>query len=190
LKKSGGEPIMIRFLSNQNAASRKSLMGYLLFNLGKSERQYFEVSYNSTLKAYFITTKGKANAVYAVNHTIAFEDLMQTIKTAKTVRIGFGENVAYVGGSVNVAVDAGGGVTVPASISTTGDVEAYVSRLGNASGVTGTNGQNISDPISVILAHELLGHARLMLIGQPSGQPEAIQSENDYRRGRGLEERQ
>jgi hypothetical protein len=181
---------MIRFLSNQNAASRRSLMGYLTYNLSRSERAYFEVTYNSRLRAYFITTKGNANAVYAVNHTIAFEHLMQTIRAAGTVRIGFGENVAYVGGSVNVAVGAGGGVTVPSAISNSGDVEAYVSRLGNAAGVTGTSGQNISDPISVILAHELLGHARLMLIGQPSGQPEAIQSENDYRRGRGIEERQ
>jgi hypothetical protein len=180
---------MIRFLGTQNTASRKSLMSYLTYNLSKSERAYFEVTYNSTSKAYFITTKGNANAVYAVNHTIAFEDLMQTIKAAKTVRIGFAENVTYVGGSVNVAVDMGGGVTVPAALSTTGDVEAYVSRLGNATGVDGTSGKTISDPISIILAHELLGHARLMLIGQPNGQPEAIQSENDYRRGRGLEER-
>lgn len=181
---------MIRFLSSQNAKSRTSLMGYLLYNLGRSERAYFHVVYDKTTRAYFIRTQGNANGVYRVNHTIAFENLMETIKAGGTVRIGFAEHVTFVGGSGDVAVKYGGGVTISASKSTTGDVEAYVSRIGNPAGITGTSGATVGDPISIILAHELLGHARLMLVGQPSGQPEAIQSENDFRRGRGLEERQ
>ena len=179
---------MIRFLSSQNEKSRQSLVSYLLYNLGRSERGYFHVVKEGG--AYFIKTQGNANGVYRINHTIAFANLMETIKAGGTVRIGFAEQVSFVGGSGDVAVKYGGGVTIPASISTTGDVEAYVSRIGNPAGVPGVRGSVTSDPISLILAHELLGHARLMLVGQPSGQPEAIQSENDFRRGRGLQERQ
>lgn len=179
---------MIRFLASQSAADRRSLMSYLLFNLSRSERAFFHVTQSGG--AYYISAQSGAGSVLRINHTIAYQDLLQTVRASGTVRIGFAEHVTFVGGSGSVATNYGGGVTIPASISTTGDVEAYVSRLGNPAGVPGTGGTVISDPISIILAHELLGHARLMLIGQPSGQPEAIQSENDYRRGRGIEQRQ
>lgn len=179
---------MIKFLSNQNADSRKSLMSYLLFNLGSSERKYFEITKDGA--DYCIIAKNGAIAHLQINHTIAYQDLLQTIRAGGVVRVGFAEHVTFAGGSGNVAVDYGGGVTIPASISNTHDIEACVSRLGNPTGVPGTSGGTISDPISIILAHELLGHARLMLVGLPSGQPEAIQSENDYRRGRGIGQRQ
>lgn len=48
-------------------------------------------------------------------------------------------------------------MTVAAFASLTGDVEAYVSRMGHTAGVKGVSGSMTSDPISIILAHELLG---------------------------------
>jgi hypothetical protein len=73
--------------------------------------------------------------------------------------------------------------------SNSGDVEVYVSREGNPAGVPGEAGGTISDPKSIIEGHEVLGHGRLMLLGLPSGQQEAIDVENEIRRGRGLPER-
>lgn len=76
-----------------------------------------------------------------------------------------------------------------ASASKSGHVEVSLSRGGNPYQLYGTSGQPISDPVSIIAAHEVLGHARRQLLGLPDGEHEARGDENEVRTGRGLPER-
>ena len=68
----------------------------------------------------------------------------------------------------------------------------YLSRQGNtnpANQLKNTQGRVISDPGSIIAAHEVLGHALGMITGQGGSEIRAREVKNEIRRGRGLEER-
>jgi hypothetical protein len=156
--------------------------------LNPAERKYFTVKYDKDKKEYFLVLKGNVDKALSQPHTKAFEYLVQTIKNDKTVGVAIADTYEVRGVSTSIPSDAGGGITVYEATSNV-DVAVFLGRQGNPAGVKGVSGNQIGDPKSVIAGHELLGHARLFILGQPHGQPEAIGVENEIRKGRGLEER-
>lgn len=61
-----------------------------------------------------------------------------------------------------------------------------MSRNGNPNGnVVGMDAPYVDNPVSLIAAHEVLGHARLAILGKPNGEPEAREVENEVRERRG-----
>ena len=178
--------------TNPTDQDRRESRGRLLVDVAKNERQYFTTKYNKTTHQYTLELKGNVNKALSQPHTKAFEYLVQTVRNPGTVKVAISEFYQAAGETTShdVAIEAGGGVTIPAGLSKSGDIEVYLARQGNPNyPLKGTNGQPISDPKSIIAAHEVLGHARLQLLGQPSGEHEARSVENEVRKGRGLDER-
>ena len=177
-------------MDNQTEAERREARGRLTFNLAKNERQYFTIKHDKRTGAYTLELRGNVNKALNKPHTKAFEHLVQTIRQQDTVRVSISETYQTNNGPVlRTGANAGGGVTIYPQGSRSGDTEVYLARGGSPFPTFGVRGQVISDPVSIIAAHEVLGHARLHMLGLPSGQRQAIDVENEVRRGRGLEER-
>jgi RHS repeat-associated protein len=179
----------IRYIDGQTDDERREARGRLMADLAQNERKYFTIKYDKSTHAYTLALKGNVDKALSQNHTAAFGHLVETIRATATLRLGIADTVSTRTGATYSTVLGGGGMTVGADISKSRDVEVYVSREGNPEGVQGKTGGMISDPKSIIEAHEVLGHGRLRLLGLPHGQHEAIEVENEIRRGRGLPER-
>jgi hypothetical protein len=174
--------------TNKSAVDRDETKGRLLFNLAASERQYFKVKYDKGTKSYSLELNGKVDAALSKNHTKAFQYLVETVRNTKKVGVEISETYTASDGSTkSTSTDAGGGVTVYNKPGF--DSQVYLARGGNPAGVPGVTNPTIGDPKSIIAAHEVLGHARLALAGQPHGQAQAVDVENEIREGRGLEKR-
>lgn len=171
--------------TNQSSKDRNEVKGRLIKNLSSSEKKYFKVEYDKDKKGYFLVTKGDVSKALGKPHTKAFEYLVQTIKNDKRVTVEIRETVTESSGDVSVSKDYGGGVTYDTKKGNA-DVQVYLSRNGHPKGtVLGMNGNQVPDPVSLIAAHEVLGHARLAILGQPNGEREAKVVENEVREGRG-----
>jgi RHS repeat-associated protein len=177
-------------LTDEKDADRQEVKGRLLFNLAKNERKYFRIAYDKKTGQYILELKGNVDKALSKNHTAAFGYLVQTIRQQDTIRVEMSETSTDIYGKTERVI---AGTTLPREVSQSGEVEVYLSReirtpQGNPILVDGKNGGLISAPKSIVAGHEVLGHARLLLLNQDS-EHAAIDVENELRRGRGLPER-
>jgi RHS repeat-associated protein len=181
-------------LNNDNDRDRREVAGRLLFNLAKNERQYFKVAYDKKTSEYSLALKGNVDRALGKNHTAAFEKLVTAVRHQETIGVSISDTFQMKGSDKVISTTdfGGGGVTVPKLFSSTGEVQVYLSRQGNTNPDTqlrNANGKVISDPVSIIAGHEVLGHALGIITGQLHGEFRAREVENEIRRGRGLDER-
>ena len=90
------------------------------------------------------------------------------------------ETATSNGQTINVASQAGGGLTV--TNEGTHDSEVYLSEGGHPGGTTsGVGGTQVPATPGIVAEHETFGHARLAALGQPDGEPQAVGAENQMR---------
>jgi RHS repeat-associated protein len=151
----------------------------LLQNVSKSERKMFQVTKNADGKSV-LRVKAGAEDNFKGKHTEGYNRLTTAINSKKVETL----NVAKTykdskGVSHDVSREYGGGVTM---MQPNGNSTIYVSPSGNPYPLTGTNGKEISDPLSIIMGHETLGHGLENALGGDTSQRRAIEIENDLRR--------
>ena len=160
---------------DQNAKKGEKL---LLKNVSKAERKMFEVTKNADGKSV-LGLKAGAEDNFKGNHTEGYNRLTTAINSDKVETINVAKSYTDAQGvSHNVSREDGGGVT---RMYANGNSTIYVSPSGNPGQLTGVNGQAISDPLSIIMGHETLGHGLENAIGGDRGQHRAIEIENILR---------
>jgi hypothetical protein len=183
----------IQYLEGQTKDDREEVKARLLWNVAKSEKQYFTVKYDEKTKKYMLGLRGNVDGALSKPHTVAFEAMVATIRTPGTVRVGINESFQYKDGSqIKTAStgEGGGGTTVSKDKSMSGDVEVHLSRSNFIPMVPGLSGEPVMVSRSIVAGHEVLGHARELLILGTSSEENAVLFENQIRRGRGLPLRQ
>ncbi len=181
-------------LTNDNAADRNEVKARLLYNLAKSERKYFEVKYDKNKKVYSLELKGDVNKALSKNHTKAFEYLVEAVKNDKVIGVEIGEKYrddnTFGRPERSVREYAGGGVALYGMSAGSRGVQVILARDGAREDVLGSDGvTRVHTPRSIVAAHEVLGHARLRILGKVHNEKAAREVENEVRRGRGLAER-
>jgi hypothetical protein len=177
-------------LPSSKPEDRREARARILFNLKPSERKFFTLKEDKVRGGETVEIRGNVDKALSKPHTKAFEYLVETVRHDKTVRVDIAD--VYVDKLVvGFTAAHGGGVTIDASISLSGDVEVYLSRAAkDITQGTGLDGKPVHTPPSIVAAHELLGHGRRKLRGESAAEPEALKVENEVRKGRGLKERQ
>jgi RHS repeat-associated protein len=124
---------------------------------------------------YHLRIDPKAAAAYKGAHTNTFKFMAQAVKSPHTIGVQMAETATVNGKTINVASQAGGGLTLTPVGSR--DSEVYLSEGGHpggtVSGVPATPG--------IVAEHETYGHARLAALGLPHGEPQAVGAENQMR---------
>ena len=160
---------------DKNAKKAEKL---LLKNVSKAERKEFQVTKNAAGKSV-LSLKAGADTNFRGDHTAGYNRLTTAINSDKVETLNVSKTYTDAAGvSHDVGKEYGGGVTL---MSPNGNSTIYVSPSGNPYPLTGTNGQQISDPQSIIMGHETLGHGLENALGGDTSQHRAIEIENQLR---------
>jgi RHS repeat-associated protein len=175
-------------LSNNEKKKRRAAELRLTSNLSASEKKQFEVVKTKDDK-YILQARAGASDALKSPHTKAFEMLLKTSQAGGNVNVSISETFQYHVGDQSVTdsvADHGGGVTIGPSASESGETEVHLSAQGASIQLADTNGNPIPSPKSIVAAHEVMGHARRLLLGLPNTEHRARSDENEVRNGRGL----
>ena len=157
----------------------KNAKKLLLKNVSKAERKEFQVTKDADGKSV-LSLKPGADANFKGDHTVGYNRLTTAINSDKVETLNVSKTYTDAAGvSHDVGREYGGGVTL---MSPNGNSTIYVSPSGNPYPLTGTNGQQISDPQSIIMGHETLGHGLENALGGDTSQHRAIEIENQLSR--------
>ena len=109
--------------------------------------------------------------------------LIAGIKSDATINVAIGQTYEGSGGTKNIDIDAGGGVTQYSTYTSTGelasDINVTISGNENTS-LKDTNGYQLEDKAADILVHEMVGHA--IPAADESDTGNAIENENKVRK--------
>ena len=176
-------------LTNKDQKLRNETEKRILSNVNKNERGLFNTTTDKNGKTTLNLNKD-ATANFDGKHSNGYNMLTQAIgaKAVASVEINDHPTSPFDGHSFNTGADAGGGRTFTFS---NGNASIFLSTNGDESGVSlrGMQHQIIDNPVGIIAGHELLGHGRLNMLGQPSGEGDAVGVENQLRREQGLPQR-
>jgi RHS repeat-associated protein len=186
-------------LSNDNAADRRDVRSRLMVNLSPEEKKYFTTKPDSVRGGATLELTGNVDKALTKPHTKAFEYLVETVRHENTVRVAIGEQAVAVKNkgqaneeklSVDVRAIANGGLTVYGDNTESGDIEVTLSRKRSDQSVRLEDGTDAIPDRGIIAAHEVLGHARLEMLGfRQVTEQGAVNVENEVRDGRGLTRR-
>lgn len=138
--------------------------------------------------AVSLNKKGQVQIAKGFNGTSkAFASLARLVSSSQTVTTYMSETVkskqsSAPGPTALVETDlqkAGGGATVPPSLSVSGDIEVHIDPRGNPKG----------EPSSIVMAHELFGHADDLVTTGRSSEHTATIKENEIRQEQGMDPR-
>ncbi|MET0626523.1 MAG: DUF4214 domain-containing protein, partial [Pyrinomonadaceae bacterium] len=123
-------------LINERAVDRRETKGRILYNLAPSERKYFTVKTEKGGGSATIELKGDVDKALGKPHTKAFEYLVETVRSDKTVRVAVSNQAEDKDGyKYDINKDAGGGAMVKPQYSKSGDPEIYLGRGGGTDDV-------------------------------------------------------
>ena len=154
----------------------------LLANVTKKESALFTTQFNSKTSKLELRLNKEAANNFEGKHSKAYERLVTAIENKdKTIDINVSKTFVDKDGKThNVQAEYGGGVTLP-SDNRPGDSTVVVSPDGNPTLVYGPGGNEVPDPVSMIMAHEALGHGVQNMLGKKSDEKTVIPIENDFR---------
>ena len=139
---------------------------------GLSESSLFKETTDESGKTTLTLDKDAA-ANFKGDHSAGYNLLTGAINAIPTISIQLSDKDSYTS-----PADSHGNVTV--------NLNRNVSPIDAISPLRGFNGQAIPNPFSIIAGHETLGHAYPRIMGWPSDEQSARQTENQLRREQGL----
>jgi hypothetical protein len=178
-------------LGNTTKETREEAKRRLTGDLAKNERGYFTVKYDKEKGEYVLGLKGNVNKALSKPHTEAFEMLVQVVKHSDTVTVTVADSFVEKDGAGGYRRGSAenGGVTLRKTESLSGNIEVYLAPKGAMAPVRDISGKPIPTPKSIVASHEVLGHARHLMILGRSSEAGARVIENIVREGRGLPKR-
>ena len=162
----------IRLLGGKSA--RNWLFSLIAKNLTQQERENVGIKYDKGRNEYRVWTKAGYEGT-----SKAFGYLREVVNHPAYVDIRMSESIVNTDGQFDVSKKYGGGVT---QLGKDGSSVVTISPRGNTT-------DRVANPDHIVLAHELFGHSRLHLKGDPEARSETVPNsvEAEIRKEQGLE---